>query len=89
MSQRGRRIQAAVVQLTPEQETQARQLAETIAVKTKEEILRMTRLLVSKQDHEIFGETEFQIRDIVHKIGAQAIEAALDERKKGGTKGPT
>jgi hypothetical protein len=45
------------------------------------------RLLVSKQDHELFGETEFQVRDLVHEIGARAIETAVNERKKGGTKG--
>ena len=34
------------------------------------------------------GQTEFEVRDRVHKIGAKAFETALDERKKGGTKGP-
>ena len=75
------------LQLTPEQEAEAQRLADSIAVKTKEELLRITRLLVSKQDHELFGETEFQIRDIVHEIGARAIETAVNERKKGGTRG--
>ena len=73
--------------LTAEQEAEAQRLAETIAVKTKDELLRITRLLVSKKDHELFGETEFQVRDLVHKIGAQAIETAVNERKKRGTKG--
>jgi hypothetical protein len=75
------------IQLTVEQEAEAQRLADSIAVKTKEELLRITRLLVSKQDHELFGETEFQVRDLVHKIGAHAIETAVNERKKGGTKG--
>ena len=75
-------------ELTPEQEAEAQRLAESIAVKTKEELLQITRLLVSKKDHELFGETEFQVRDLVHKIGARAIETAVNERKKGGTKGP-
>jgi len=42
---------------------------------------------VSKQDHELFGEAEFQVRDLVHRVGARAIEAAVNERKKGGTEG--
>jgi hypothetical protein len=75
------------LELTPEQEAEAQRLAAAIAVKTKEELLQITRLLVSKQDHELFGETEFEVRDLVHKIGAQAIETAVNERKKGGTKG--
>jgi hypothetical protein len=75
------------IELTPEQEAEAQRLADAIAVKTKDELLRITRLLVSKQDHELFGQTEFEVRDLVHKIGAQAIETAVNERKKGGTKG--
>jgi hypothetical protein len=80
-------IKAADVQLTAEQEAEAQRLAASIAVKTKEELLQITRLLVSKKDHELLGETEFQVRDLVHKIGARAIETAVNERKKGGTKG--
>ena len=33
------------------------------------------------------GATEFEVRDLVHKIGARAIETVVNERKKGGTKG--
>ena len=74
--------------LTPEQEAEAQRLADIIAQKAKEEALIMARLLVSKQDHELLGATEFEIRDRVHKIGAHAIETAVNQRKKGGTKGP-
>ena len=74
------------VPLTPEQEAQAQRLAESLAVKAREELLQITRLLVSKQDHELFGETEYQVRDLVHKIGAQAIETAVNQRKKRATK---
>lgn len=76
----------ADIDLTPEQEAEAQRLAEIIARKAKEEALVMARLLVSKKDHEILGATEFSIRERVHKIGAHAIETALKERKKGGTK---
>ena len=75
------------LKLTTEQEAEAQRLAEIIGQKAKEEALQMARLLVSKQDHELLGKTEFEIRDRVHKIGAMAIETALNERKKGGTTG--
>ena len=78
---------AQALELTPEQEAEAQRLAETIAIKTKEELLQITRLLVSKRDDQPFGETEFQVRDLVQQIGAGAIEAAVNERKKGATKG--
>ena len=79
--------QTQSLELTPEQEAEAQRLAETVALKTKEDLLHMARLLVSKRDDQLFGETEFQIRDLVHKIGARAIETAVNERKKGATKG--
>jgi septal ring factor EnvC (AmiA/AmiB activator) len=75
-------------QLTPEQEAQAQKLAALIAERAKEEALLIARLLVSRRDEEIFGATEFEIRERVHKIGAYALETALRERKKGATAGP-
>jgi hypothetical protein len=75
------------VQLTAEQELEARGLAEVILQKARDEALQMARLLVSKPDHELLGATEFEVRDRVHRIGAHALEAAVNRRKKGGTKG--
>jgi hypothetical protein len=75
----------AAIELTPEQEAEAQRIAAIIAPKMQDEALHMARLLVSKGDGEIFGQTEFDIRDRVHRIGATAIETALEERKKGGT----
>ena len=37
-------------------------------------------------DGEYFGETEFVLRDKVLRMGAQALEATINDRKKGGTK---
>lgn len=73
--------------LTPEQEAEAQRLADLVAEKTKAEVLQMARLLVSKKDHEIFGKTEFELRDRCHRLGAELVETALDQRKKGATKG--
>jgi hypothetical protein len=73
--------------LTPEQEAEAQCLADRLMTRTREEVLQIARLLVSKPDHQLLGQTEFEIRDRVHKIGAHAIQTALNERKKGGTKG--
>jgi hypothetical protein len=47
----------------------------------------MARLMMSKEPRDLLGATEFEIRDRVHKLGAFAVETALNERKKGGTKG--
>lgn len=75
------------IQLTPEQEAQAQRVAAIISLKFQDEALQMARLLMSKPDAELLGKTEYEIRDRVHRLGAHAIQTALVERKKGGTKG--
>ncbi len=71
--------------LTPEQEAEAQRFAAIIGQKAQEEALNIARLLASKSNAELLGATEFEVRDRVHKIGAHAIETALNERKKGGS----
>ena len=74
-------------ELTPEQNADAERIYLTLRQVTEEEHLRMARLLARKGDGQLFGQTEHEVRDLVHKTGAKAIQAALDGRKKGGTKG--
>jgi hypothetical protein len=74
--------------LTPDQEAEARRIFEALKRSTEADLLALARLLASKPDSEIFGATEFAVRDRVHLIGAKAIEATLAGRKKGGTRAP-
>jgi hypothetical protein len=48
----------------------------------------LAELLASKADDDLLGPTEFQVRDLVPKVGAKAIETSLAERKKGCTTAP-
>jgi hypothetical protein len=75
----------AALDLTPEQEAEARRLAALIGKKAEEEALQMMRILVGKPDPQLLGATEFEIRDRAHRLAAHALETALAERKKGGT----
>jgi hypothetical protein len=72
---------------TPEQEAEAQRLFEALQQPFLGEARRLARLLAAKPDHRLLGATEFEVRDRVHRLGAQALQAALDERKKGGTGG--
>lgn len=72
--------------LTPDQAAEAQRIFQTLREASEDEQWRIAQLLASKQDHQLLGETEYQVRDLVHQIGAKAIETALKERKKGGTK---
>ena len=73
--------------LSFEQEAEARRLADIVGKKVQEEALQMCRLMVSKPDHQLLGAAEFQMRDRAHALAATVIQTALNERKKGGTKG--
>jgi hypothetical protein len=63
--------------LNAELEAQAQELAARIRARADEDILALARLLVSKKDSEVFGDTEFEARDIVHHVGAVALEERL------------
>ncbi len=74
--------------LSPEQAERAEQIFQSLRQATEADLRGIAELLASKPDHQVLGRTEFQVRDLVHDLGAKAIQAALDERKKGGTAGP-
>lgn len=67
--------------LTIDQEAQAQRLAQQIQEESREDVLALARLLVSKRESEIFGETEFQARDVVHRLAAKAFTIHLRKKK--------
>jgi hypothetical protein len=71
--------------LRPELEAKAQELLARLRSEADSDLLTLARLLVSKEEHEIFGETEFQARDIVHRIGAKAYETHLALKKTATT----
>jgi hypothetical protein len=74
--------------LTVEQRDEADRIKHRLMAIVEDEIQGIAELLASKPDRQVLGEAEFQVRDRVHRIGARAIEAALDERKGGGITAP-
>ena len=68
--------------LSPEQLAEAEQIFQAFRDACEDEQWRIARLLASKPDHELLGQTEYQVRDMVHRIGATAIQTALQGRKK-------
>lgn len=73
--------------LTPEQEVVAAELTTRLESLYRDEARRVARLFASKPDSQLLGKTEFELRDRLLLLGAASVEAALAERKKGGTKG--
>jgi hypothetical protein len=77
----------AELQLTSEQEAEAQVLFQRLKVAFEREAGQLARLMASKEDRQLLGGTEFEVREQVHRLGAQVLETALQERKKTGTKG--
>ena len=68
-----------------EREAEAQVLAQRLRELADEEFVEIARLLVSKPEHQIFGDTEFELRDIVLRVGAKALEEHLRQKKTATT----
>jgi hypothetical protein len=73
--------------LTPQQKAEAQRLFEALQAPFLDEARRLAELLASKADAQLLGKTEFEVRDAVHRLGATALQAALEGRKKRATRG--
>ena len=79
----------SLTRLTLEQETEAKNLESKISVAIAKEVADLARLLVSKDDKDLFGATEFQVRDLVLRIGAKAYSEHLREKKTATANPPS
>jgi hypothetical protein len=68
--------------LTTEQTELAERIFQNLRQAAESDLRGLAELLASKPDRQLLGQTEFEVRDRVHKIGAKALETALEERKK-------
>jgi hypothetical protein len=75
-------------ELTPEQRAEADRIFAALQRACQADLRALAELLAANDDRTTFGPTEFAVRDIVLRVGAKAIEAALEGRKKGATTAP-
>lgn len=61
-----------------------RQLYEALGPAFEQERIRIAKLLASKPDEKLFGETEFELRDRAHHLAGRSLEAAATQRQKKG-----
>jgi hypothetical protein len=72
---------------SPDQQADVEQLTREIHEAVDAEIGELATNLVTTEDAHLFGDNEFKIRALAHKIAAKAIERHL-AAKKTATKGP-
>ena len=75
------------IELTEEQAEEAAAIEDILAAKSQVTARYMARLMASKGNRQLLGETEFLLREAVHRLGAEGIDIVLHERKKRGTAG--
>jgi hypothetical protein len=73
--------------LASEQQAEAERLSQLLVQIAQREATRFGQLIATSPDSQLLGRTEFELRDLLHEIGAAFLAAALEERKKGGTEG--
>jgi len=73
--------------LPPEDQPEIKDLARAIREAVDSELNELATNLATTDDAHLFGDNEFKIRAIAHKIAAKAVEQHL-ARKKTATKGP-
>ena len=71
--------------LSSEQAERAEQIFVSLRQATESDLRGLAELLACKEDGQLLGPTEFEVRDRVHAIGAKALQTALNQRKKRGT----
>lgn len=73
--------------LPPEKQAEIQELEQAIREAIDTELNELATKLATTDDAHLFGDNEFKIRAIAHKIAAKAFEQHL-ARKKTDTKGP-
>ncbi len=67
--------------LTPEKQAEINELARAIHEAVDAEIGELAANLATTDDAHLFGQNEFKIRALAHKIAAKAIEQHLAQKK--------
>jgi hypothetical protein len=74
----------ANVELNAEQQEEAERIYQQIHAAFDAEARCLARLMAAKPTAEIFGQTEFDVRDRLHDLGTRVFEATADARVKKG-----
>ena len=77
----------AALPLTAEQEAEAQVVFQRLKHAFEREAWQLACMMAGKEDRQLLGGTEFEVREQVQRLGAQVLEAVLQERKKKGTTG--
>lgn len=78
------RFKPVQVELDSNQTAEAERIYQHLRQAFDAEARRLAELMASKKDSQLFGQTEFELRDRLHALGAEVLEVTAAERVKKG-----
>jgi len=72
--------------MTPEELAEVQRIHDVMLKAMDREIWQLAQFMVTRRDDQLFGEAEFTLREKALRMGVQALEATVNDRKKGGTR---
>jgi hypothetical protein len=72
--------------MTPEEVAEVQRIHDVVLKALDKDIWQIARFMATRRDDQLFGETEFTLREKALRMGAQALEATVNDRKKRGIK---
>jgi hypothetical protein len=72
--------------MTPEELTEVQRIHDVVLKALDKDIWQLAQFMATRRDDQLFGETEFTLRDKALQMGAQALKATVNDRKKRGIK---
>ena len=67
----------------PQQRDEADRIERRLLELARSDIRELAEMLAAAPDAELLGPAEYEVRDRVHRIGARAVEVALEGAKRG------
>ncbi len=71
---------------TQEEIAEVQRIHDVILKAMDREIWQLAQFMVTRRDDQLFGAAEFSLREKALRMGAQALEATVNDRKKRGTR---
>jgi len=69
-----------------EQSAEVERVTAFVMKAIENDVRGIAQLMGGKRDEELFGQTEFELRDKILRLASHALEATVNDRKKGGTR---
>jgi hypothetical protein len=72
--------------MTPEEIAEVQRMHDVMLKAMDREIWQLAQFMGTRRDDQLFGAAEFSLREKALRMGAQALEATVNDRKKRGTR---